>query len=147
MRRIVSSAVRRLRLGWLATNVTLQSQDVQASPVSVWPSGFGYVLTGRRRARYAVAACTCGLRHLSWKDCLAFSACASWRQSTANTTSVFITYVDVCQIRASSYSFSFRLNWSSFNLTKTPASPPLTRWTKSPSFAPKMTLKSGGKSV
>lgn len=54
---------------------------------------------------------------------------------------------DVCRLWDSSYSFSFRLIWSSFNLTKTPASPPLTRWTNSPSFAPKMTLKSDGKSV
>lgn len=54
---------------------------------------------------------------------------------------LYVTDADACRTSGSSYSFSFRLNWSSFNLTNTPASPPLTRWTNSPSFAPKTTLK------
>lgn len=37
----VSGGVSGLRLGWLAPNVTLQSEDVQPSPVSV---GFGLCL-------------------------------------------------------------------------------------------------------
>lgn len=32
------------------------------------------------------------LRLRSWRDCLVFSACASWRESTANTASGFLTF-------------------------------------------------------